>query len=118
MPLIRSWCNAIEGAALTKLLNNEEVIGSKLVRKRAFRKWVSEETVVEFFTENFMDLEVLTPRKAVSPAQAEKLLRRDPLWDDLVELIIKPEGGITIAPITDPRPEVTRGSEFEDTTNE
>ena len=93
------------------MLAGVEVPGYKLVQKRAYRKWA--EDPAEQMAGLGLDPDAYSPRSVISPAQAEKVFGKTPAWNTLVELIVTPEGGVTIAPMEDPRQPVDRGSEFD-----
>jgi hypothetical protein len=88
----------------TKLImDGKEVRGYKLVAGRSIRKWVDEESAIEFMTSR-ADFEDLFTQKFISPTQAEKLLGRDAKKDeDFQAQVYKPEGKPTLVPETDKR---------------
>jgi len=120
------YVKAVEGAIQRELLAGRPVPGFKLVRKRANRKFgafceeIDELTdEVDEFWESMSEGDVLAimeselgieaarcyqPGKLKSPAQFEKL---GPAIKRLVgSMAYKPEGGLTVADDSDPRPAV------------
>jgi hypothetical protein len=76
----------------------------KLVAKRATRKWAEDPKVVEAALRE-LGINPLAPAELLSPAQAEKALKKvkKNLPDDMVVAL---SSGNTLAPKDDPRPEV------------
>ena len=94
------WASDVKKLALQALEKNLPVPGYKLVPKQARRSWVNEKAAVE-------QLQALAPAvsftEMVSPAQAEKLLKKEKikLPDGLTVAV---SSGLTIAEEADPRP--------------
>jgi hypothetical protein len=109
-PVIDAWLREVEAESQRKLERGEIVPGHKLVRKRANRQWKDEKAVVDALeTLGLPEDEYLKPRELKSPAQIEKLkaLGKPKFREEFVaDRAIKPEGGLTIAAQTDPRPAV------------
>lgn len=126
IPAIDGYVKAIEGAIARELMAGRPVPGFKLVRKKANRvfgayveeedeltgefegRWVSmSEDDVLAIMESEADLprdKCFQPGKLKSPAQFEKIGK---YVKTLVgEMAYKPEGGLTVAPESDPRPAV------------
>ena len=87
--------------AQDRLEKSMPVPGYKLVMKRATRQWADEAKARAFLGEDF----VVTKTELLSPAQAEKVLKKRKLAlpDDLVVAV---SSGSTLAPESDPRPAV------------
>jgi hypothetical protein len=102
-PVLEGWLKDVEGHALALLERGEEVPGFKLVKKRAFRAWRSEEeaanTLALYLTED-----QLWERKILSPAKVDKLLKKDKKI--VADLVVTPDNGNTIAADYDPREQV------------
>lgn len=116
VPLIRQWCNAVEGFVFEQLLTGKSCGDFKLVKGRANRTWKNEEEVLEVLDLYIeADLDTFAPRKVLSVAQMEKALGKTNK-DLLKDLIFSPEGKPTIAPKSDPRPEyvLSAAKDFED----
>jgi hypothetical protein len=101
--VIEDYIKDLRALAFQMLENNHPVPGYKLVAKRGTRQWADEEKAKEFllksFVEPYKELEV------VSPAQAEKLLKK--VGGELPkELVVSISSGSTLAVESDPRPAV------------
>ena len=88
--------------AQERLEKNMPVPGYKLVAKRATRQWVDE---AEALAKLGGTIPMYEPMKVISPAAAEKVLKKSKLAlpDDLVVAV---SSGSTLAPESDPRPAV------------
>lgn len=100
--LLEDWIKDLRALATQMLENNTPVPGYKLVPKRATRQWVDEATAYEWLTQNFPEAEVVET-KVISPAKADKLLKKTKMPDGLV---VSVSSGSTLAPESDPRPAV------------
>jgi hypothetical protein len=92
--------------AQQRLEKSMPVPGYKLVAKRAIRQWRDDNEAVERLLALGLDeRDVFKPMEPVSPAQAEKALKKSKLAlpDDLVVAV---SSGSTLAPESDPRPAV------------
>jgi len=103
--VLEQWIADLRGLAHQMLEKNVAVPGYKLVAKRATRQWVDEAQAAKALAEAGLDHGEMTVSKLVSPAQAEKLLKKQKqvLPDDLVVAI---SSGSTLVPDSDPRPAV------------
>ena len=77
--------------------------GYKLVPKRATRQWVNEDKAVAFLSS--AGVEAWGEPKALSPAQAEKALKKAKI-ELPADLVVAVSTGNTLAPESDPRPAV------------
>lgn len=102
-PMIESWFRACRAFVQEKLERHEEHPGYKLVAKRATRKWIDEMEAREVLREMGLEEHDLIETKTISPAQAEKLLRREGV-EVPPSLYEKKSSGTTLAPDADPRP--------------
>lgn len=103
VPTVESFIKDLQQLAHGLLEEGQPVPGYKLVPKRATRQWVDEDKAVAFLTS--AGVEAWAEPKALSPAQAEKALKKAKieLPDDLV---VSVSTGNTLAPESDPRPAV------------
>ena len=106
--LVETWIAAVRAHATALAIGGAEVPGWKIVDKRARRVWTDEHDAVRTLATIVPDAGDLYESKVVSPAQAEKLLKRLKLkrpkeWDDIVTMS---RPGTTLAPAADPRPAV------------
>jgi hypothetical protein len=99
---LEDFIAAARKLAFDRLEKDMPVPGYKLVPKRAVRQWVDEAKA--FAALSSMGVEPYE-QKLLSPAQAEKALKKSKLTlpDDLVVAV---SSGSTIAPESDPRPAV------------
>ena len=104
---INSWFEAVKAVVREKLEAGEEVPGWKLVEGKSNRQWVSEDGVVAKYGQQF-PLDVLYEKKLLSPAKMEKLVGKKNFDGSLT---FKPEGKKSVAPSSDPRPEVKRSAQ-------
>ena len=97
--LLEGWIKDLRALAFGLLEQGATVPGYKLVQKQARRQWVDEANAAKVLGEDFIEPVLL------SPAQAEKLLKKRKLAlpDDLV---VSVSSGTTLAPVDDPRPAV------------
>lgn len=95
-----SWLRAVETYAFSMLESGDKIEGYKLVKKRAHRKWKSEDEVKKVFGD--MENVIFHEPKLKSPAQLEKVLDKN-LVASLCET---PDNGNTLVPVSDKRPEV------------
>lgn len=110
--LLDAWARACEGMAQRFLEAGREIPGYKLVRKRANRAWKDAEEIraeLERHEElGVIEREDYIEEKLRSPAQIEKLkvlgknAKEREAW--VAQFTFKPEGGLTIARTSDPRP--------------
>ena len=128
VPFIQKLMKAIVAKAEEVIIGGGEVEGHKLVRKRANRKWITErliasevegeEPTVERVTEDNIvaelvkDFEVKAQDLFKDPGlktgpQIEKLIPKEKRKEFNNRLMFKPEGGLTIAPVSDKRAAVT-----------
>jgi hypothetical protein len=111
-PMIEEYLASVRALAQHMLEEGVPVPGFKLVQKRATRQWVDVDEaqaalvalVLKEAGLGFEDTELMET-KLVSPAQAEKALkkRKIELPD---ELVVAVSSGTTLAPESDPRPPV------------
>lgn len=95
--LIIDWLKAIESEGYKILQRGGTIEGFKLIQKRANRKWISEDDVIEEYGDQFGTKIYNT--KLRTPAQIEKIIGKDFNFD----LCEYPEGGIIIVPELDKR---------------
>jgi hypothetical protein len=102
-PLIENYLAEVRALAQHMLEEGVPVPGFKLVQKRANRQWVSADEAKAALSRLGLDDTELTETKLVSPAQAEKALKKRKLAlpDGLAVAV---STGTTLAPESDPRP--------------
>lgn len=98
--LLEDWIKDLRSLADQMMTKGKAVPGWKLVPKRATRAWLNEDEAKAVLLESLTESEVMVS-KLISPAVAEKLLKRLPEG-----LTVSISSGNTIAPESDPRPAV------------
>jgi hypothetical protein len=95
----------IRRLALEALEHGQSVPGWKLVAKRATRHWAVGQRTLSRRLNKLVGrkLDLVKPQELISPAQAEKLIKPHKLPDGLTT---SASSGNTMAPSTDPRPQV------------
>jgi len=102
--MLEDWITDLRKLAHDMLENDQKVPGFKLVAKRGTRQWSDEDMAVSALRKHIGEEDVYT-KKLVSPAQAEKLLKK--VKQELpVELVVSVSSGSTLAAESDPRPAV------------
>lgn len=101
--LIEDWVKDLRKLAFEMLENDVRVPGYKLVPKQAQRHWADDAKARDWLTAQ--GVKALKDPEVISPAQAEKLLKKSKtiLPNDLVVAV---SSGNTLAPESDPRPAV------------
>ena len=102
--LITGWLDAVESHITDRLTAGDDFPGYKIVEGRSLRKWGDESQAVNLLTETYSDDELYT-RKFISVTQAEKLTGKKNSAM-LADLIVKPSGKPTLAPVSDKRPAI------------
>jgi hypothetical protein len=104
--LLEQYINDLRALAHQMLENDKPVPGWKLVNKRATRQWANED-VADDVLSKVIPKDELYVSKMISPAQAEKVLKKSgtKLPDDLVVAV---SSGSTLAREDDPRPAVVQ----------
>lgn len=111
--LVMHWCKTVEARAQELLEHGHKLEGFKLVRGRSIRRWKDEMAALEVLHNLALSDDDLYTKKFISPTQAENLLTKEE-YQALVqqELVYKPEGKLTIAVESDPRPNIDPFEEF------
>ena len=107
IPMIRDWCDAVEGAARNRLANGGTVPGLKLVAGRQGpRKW-SDAKEAEEILRRALRVDEVYDRKVISPTSAEKLMKdgriKERNWAKLSSLITRSDGKPSVVTEDDPR---------------
>lgn len=105
--LIKIWCKALEAQAQAYLESGEkpERCDFKLVRSKTNRVWTDEDKADRALGRAGLDVKArFQPRKLITPPTAEKLLGKK--HKVMTSHVTKPEGGLTIARLSDKRDEV------------
>lgn len=114
IPLVEMWIRAVEHEGMRRLTDGRKVPGFKLVTGReGNRKWTDEKAV----TAEFQDLgDELVNKKLKSPAQLEKVLKKDPRKAKIADMTHRSPARPTMVRSEDPRKEwveAARDTEFD-----
>lgn len=102
--LLEQWIADVRALAQQMMEQGVRLPGYKLVPKRATRKWVNDDSAKAALMSLGLNETELTETTLVSPAKAEKLLKK--LKVELPrDQVVSVSTGNTIAPENDPRPE-------------
>ena len=100
--IIRSWLDAVEDHAEQFMLAGNTLPGFKLVQKRASRKWTDEAEVVKWFAnQTMLDADEYQPRKLLSVAKAEVVVKKAGGKDSVKAMagfVIKESSGLKLVP--------------------
>lgn len=105
-PLIEMILKAVRGRIEAELFAGGQVPGFKVVMgKKGNRKWIDEKAAETELIKTHLEPKEMYEQKLISPATAEKLLKKNPeSWAKVLQLINQSEGKPSVAPSTDPRP--------------
>lgn len=103
--LIEQWCKGVRAEVERRLTKGLDVPGYKLVEGRKGNRAWSNAKDAEKRLSAVLKRDEMYEEKFISPATAEKLLKKDPEGLALLEeLTHRPEGKLSVAPVTDARP--------------
>jgi hypothetical protein len=100
------WGQAVKDTAHRHLEEGGSIDGWKLVQKRATRKWTDEDKAEAFLAEAGVPSDVRAVKNVISPAEAEKVLKRLKAGEIPDSLVSKISSGTTLATADDKRPAV------------
>lgn len=104
--LIEGWIKAVRAEVERELIEGRDVPGYKLVKgKKGNRKWISEVRAIELLKKMRLKQEQMFNLSVKSPADIDKLLKKaaPKKWEKVLPLIVQAEGGLSVAPVSDPR---------------
>jgi hypothetical protein len=102
---LEGWIKEVRALAMQTLEAGLPVPGYKLVPKRAMRQWMDEGKALDAMCDLGLDVKELTETKLLSPAQAEKVLKKHKLALP-ADHVVSVSSGNTLASEDDPRPAV------------
>lgn len=109
IPIIRSWCDAVEQEAYRLAVREgKPVSGYKVVQSRSGnRKWRSDQEAEQIMRSMRLRREQMYNYKIISPTEAEKMFKQGTLgtrrWDRLREAITRSESKLLLVPESDKR---------------
>jgi hypothetical protein len=105
---LEKWLEAVEAQEVAELMAGAPRMGLKIVEGKSNRAWADEGAAEQLLRNHLAAEEARPPGKLVSPAQAEKLLKKMELstkfQNKLTSLIVKPVGQPSLVPEEDKRP--------------
>ena len=112
--VIETWLKAVRAYAQELIEAGDHVPGWKLVPKRGTRKWKDERIVKQRFASE--GLQDFIAEELVSPAQAERLAKKQGIQLDLFDLITSESTGVNLTRETDKQASATASakSDFAD----
>lgn len=121
--IMEDFIKAVRAQVEIDLLSGQPVEGFKIVQgKKGNRAWDEEEAVVALFKKYRLKKDEMYEFSLISPAVAEKLLKKNPTrWEEVKEHIKQAEGKPSVAPMSDKRPALDvkpTADGFEDITKE
>jgi len=103
--MLEQWIADVRGLAHQVLDAGKPVPGFKLVAKRAIRSWADEDQALVAMMNEGIPVEDLTTHKLISPAQAEKVLKKHGKQLPANQ-VVAVSSGSTLVEESDPRPAV------------
>jgi hypothetical protein len=103
--LLEAWISGVNELAYQMLDEGLSVPGYKLVPKRATRKWLDDQKALFVLESLGLPAQELVETTVISPAKAEKLLKKQKLLLP-ADLVVAISSGNTLATEDDPRPAV------------
>lgn len=100
---VEVWVKAVKTELHSQLSRGVNVDGWKLVEKRATRVWSDFDGFAKAYEVLTTDSEALYKKEPLSPAQAEKVVKKNKVNIDLDSFVERVSPGTTIAPASDKR---------------
>jgi hypothetical protein len=95
MPFFKAWAAAVEAAIKTQLEAGETFRHATLKPTQARRNWIADLDVLAMLRK-FSRLDVVAPRKVLSPAEAEKTLGKKVYADKIAKFVTKTSSGMAL----------------------
>jgi len=99
---ITSWLSGLADYATNQLTQGKEVPGYKLVYGRSIRRWKNSSEAENILLEAGVEEDTMNVTKFKTAPQMEKALDKEH-WEMVLDLVEKPQGKITLAPVGDGR---------------
>lgn len=111
--LVEHWCKAVRAETERRLIAGQKVDGFKLVKgKKGPRKWIDDAQAEARLKAMRLKVAEMYKLSVISPTQADKLLGTR--YQKLADLVTQSDGNLSVAPVTDPRPEERAVASAED----
>jgi len=95
LPIMKAWIAAVEAEILEALQSGAEFQHARLEPIRPVRKWQEGLDMVPLLL-RFSDLDTVAPRKALTPAQAEKALGRNSYRENIAGFVTNASSGMKL----------------------
>jgi len=109
--IVSAWISGLQEHLDQRVLGGEIIEGYKIVQTSKHRRWANVTKAEEWLRSKRFRVADIKPPKLLSPAQAEKLLKKRKIVLPEV-LVSKPEGSYIVVRNSDKRLAITRGEEF------
>lgn len=106
IPTISLWINKVQEYMLEEAKKGKKWQDLKLVEGRSNRTWQDSQKVKERLYENMYEEEEFTTKKLAGITVIEKMMGKDAFSAYLSDLVVKPQGKLSLVPKEDKRPEV------------
>lgn len=103
------WVKAVHEEIFMQMSRGVPVAGWKLVERDKHRAWVDTDAAAEFMLRKRLPKKAIYKTTLITPAQAEKVVKKRGVNADLTGHIVKPKGELTLAPQSDPREGIEPG---------
>lgn len=102
----KKWISSIERFALSEAVDNgKKWDGFKLVEGRSNRTYVDQDAVAKRLVEQGIPEELIYSKSLLGITAMEKVITKKEFTNLLSDLVVKPQGKPTLAPLSDKRPE-------------
>lgn len=105
------WLQSVSGYILKEALAGRKWPGLKIVEGKSNRKWANEEGVINTLKANSFTEDDYLNKKLKGIGEITKLVKKSRFEELLGNYVIKPAGSPTLAPESDPRPEMAIDAE-------
>lgn len=113
VPMIESWCKALQEQALSTIMGGTTIPNYKVVEGRSIRKLKDEKALLEALMANGVDKELVTKTSLIGLGELEKLLGKKEFANTYGDHIYKPQGKPTLVTSDDKREAITASTDFD-----
>lgn len=117
LPQVEAWCKGVRAEGERRMLAGGSLPGYKLVQgKQGPRSWADPAESESVLKSMRLPITTMYDLTLISPTTAEKLTKEvtdkgkpvigEKQWKKLQDLIVRSQGGLSVAPAADPRPAV------------
>lgn len=101
--VLQDWLSSVQGYILSTAMEGKEWEGLKVVEGRSVRAWRDQDEVIKILQEQGYDEDLIINKKLKGIGDIEKLVKKSNFGSLLGDLVVKPMGKPTLAPLTDKR---------------